>query len=203
MGKKTSKAIDKLRADVQGLSEAVWALKQHVGVEVAGEQAATGSTSGKNKTLERLAEKAVDASAPGVISSFGSYVIPDGAGTLRTIQWQLEEIPAETVLPSDVEATAERISAVGHKLRLAILLQLLDQPKSASDLVTALALGTTGAAYHHLNVLQHAGFVVQQERGTYEIVPEQIAAVVGILAALTAQPSVDIIDSDEAVKPIA
>jgi hypothetical protein len=40
-------------------------------------------------------------------------------------------------------------------------------------------------------VLQNAGFVVQEKRGTYEIVPEQIGAVLGILAALSTEASIE------------
>lgn len=197
MAKKTTKAIDKLRSDVQALSEAVWSLKQHVRVEVAGNSAASESTATKSKTLQRLGEQADAGSVRGLVSSYGAYVVTDGSGTQKNIQWQLENVSTETLIPADVDAAAEQLGAIGHKQRLGILIELLDQPRSATDLVTSLELGTTGAAYHHLNVLQNAGFVVQAQRGVYEVAPERVGAVIGILTALTSRPSVDIISSTE------
>lgn len=195
MGKKTTKSVDKLRSDVQALSEAVWALKEHVRVEVAAESAANGSRMQKSRQLTKLEQQADIDSVRGVVSSYGSYVVADRSGAdEKKVQWQLENVATESLIPDDLDDAAQRLGAIGHRQRLAILIALLEQPQSANDLVSTLELGTTGAAYHHLNVLQSAGFVIQEERGTYELAPHQISSIVGILTALAASPSVDVIN---------
>ena len=201
MAKKTGKTVEKLRADVQALSEAIWALKEHVRVESAAESAANGSKNRKSTRLGKL-EKKLDAGATrGVVSSYGTYRLPDPAGSDRKVRWQLEGAPAESLIPDSIDDAAQRLAAIGHRQRLAILVALLQQPASVSELVAALDLGTSGAAYHHLNVLQGAGFVVQQERGIFEIEPEQAGSLVGILAALAIRPTVEVTVTGEEVSP--
>jgi DNA-binding transcriptional ArsR family regulator len=190
MAKKTAKTIEKLRTDVQALSEAVWALKRHVRVEVAAESAANGSRNQKSRKLARLEERSAAAGARGLVSAWGTWRLPGPAGE-RTVRWQLENTPAESLVPEDLDAAATRLAAIGHRQRVAILLALLHQPASVSDLVATLALGTSGAAYHHLNVLQGAGLVMQEERGVFEVAPDQAAFIVGILSALAIDPIIE------------
>ena len=191
MPKKTSKTVDKLRGDVQALTEAVWALKEHVGVEAAAESAANGSRNQKSGRLSRLEKQAQTEDSRGLVSIYGSFRLPEQAGTERKVHWQLENRTVESLIPDDIEAAAQQLGAIGHRQRLAILIALLQQPSSVSDLVTSLGLGTSGAAYHHLNVLQGTGYVIQQERGIYEVAPEQVGCIAGILASLAATPTIE------------
>lgn len=201
MAKKTEKLVEKLRTDVQALSEAVWALKDHVRVEAAAESAANGARQHRSRNLARLQKKVDSSDSRGAVSSYGSYMATHRNGGSMNVQWQLEDLAPETVVPGALDRAADRLSAIGHRQRLAILIALLEQPSSVSDLVSALDLGTTGAAYHHLNVLQNAGFVVQEERGTYEVAPEQIGAILGILSALASDTSVEVTEvGDEGSK---
>ncbi len=190
MAKKTDKTLQKLRSDVQALSEAVWALKQHVKVEMAAESAANDSRTRKSRKLARLEEQAEADGARGLVSGWGAWRLPGAAGE-RTVRWQMENAPADGLAPDDLDAAATRLAAIGHRQRLAILLSLLEQPASVSEMVSTLELGTTGAAYHHLKALQGAGLVVQQERGVFEIAPEEIGFVIGILAALAIEATVE------------
>jgi DNA gyrase subunit B len=190
MAKKTTKTLEKLRTDVQALSEAVWALKRHVRVEVAAESAANGSRNHKSRKLARLEARAAADDALGMVSAWGTCRLPGPAGE-RTVRWQMENVPAEALIPDDLDAAATRLAAVGHRQRLAILLTLLRQPASVSDLVGSLDLGTTGAAYHHLKALHGTGLVTQEERGVFEVAPEQAGFIVGILSALAIEPSVE------------
>ena len=48
----------------------------------------------------------------------------------------------------------------------------------------ALDLGTTGAAYHHLNVLQSADLVTQEGRGVFVVQPHRVSAIFSILAGI-------------------
>lgn len=191
MPKKTSKTVDKLRGDVQALTEAVWALKEHVRVEAAAESAANGSRNQKSGRLSRLEKQAQVDDSRGLVSIYGSFRLPEQAGTERKVHWQLENRTVESLIPDDIETAAQQLGAIGHRQRLAILIALLQQPSSVSDLVTSLELGTSGAAYHHLNVLQGTGYVIQQERGIYEVAPEQVGCIAGILAALAATPTIE------------
>lgn len=191
MPKKTSKTVDKLRGDVQALTEAVWALKEHVRVEAAAESAANGSRNQKSGRLSRLEKQAQVDDSRGLVSIYGSVRLPEQAGTERRVHWQLENQTVESLIPDDIEAAAQQLGAIGHRQRLAILIALLQQPSSVSDLVTSLGLGTSGAAYHHLNVLQGTGYVTQQERGIYEVAPEQVGCIAGILASLAATPTIE------------
>lgn len=64
---------------------------------------------------------------------------------------------------------AQVLSVLGSEVRLSILRALLGEPRSAAELVTALRLGTTGQAYHHLRELESAGYIEQRE-GRYQFV---------------------------------
>lgn len=191
MGKKTTKTVEKLRADVQALSEAVWALKKQVRVEVAAESAANGTQDRKSRKLIKLEETTSGSNARGMVSTWGTYRLPGVTGAERRINWEHENVDAGALVPADLDAAATRLAAIGHRQRLAILVSLLGQPSSVSELVGSLELGTSGAAYHHLNVLQGAGLVVQQERGIFEIAPEQVGTLVGVLSALATSATIE------------
>lgn len=191
MAKKTSKTVEKLRADVQALSEAVWALKEHVRVERAAESAANGSRRHKSARLERLERQVGNGASLGAVSGYGVVRLGDSEGAGRRIRWQIDNAGIDSVIPDDVDLAAQRLGAIGHRQRLAILVALLQRPSTVNDLVATLELGTSGAAYHHLNVLQGAGLVTQEERGVFTLAPEQVGFVVGALTALTISPTVD------------
>lgn len=197
MAKKTDKAVEKLRADVQALSEAVWALRKNVRTEAAAESAANDARNQKSRKLSRLEEQAAANGARGLVSAFGTFRLPSPNGVERTVQWQVENASADSLVPDDLETAAARLAAIGHRQRLAIVVALLRQPSSVSDLVGALELGTSGAAYHHLNVLQGAGFVQQPERGIFEIAPDQVGSILGILSALAATLKVEEVTAAE------
>ncbi|HEV2129360.1 MAG TPA: winged helix-turn-helix domain-containing protein [Thermomicrobiales bacterium] len=201
MGKKTDKAIAKLRSDVQALSEAVWALKEHVRVEAAAESAAAGSRKRTSRKLRQIETQLADGEAQGRVSGYGSVRLPGANGVSRVVRWQLENVTTDSVLPIDLEPAAAVLSAVGHRQRLSILIALLRQPMSVSELVSSLDLGTSGAAYHHLNVLQNVDLVAQQERGIFELAPQQVATVIGMLSALAVSPTVETEESVPGQEP--
>lgn len=203
-GKKGKSEVDGIRTELQHLSEAVWALREHLAVQDAitaasssprhaslngalhpgdtpadGEfpAVATASSGGAADFARRLSESHFER---GIVATWGQF--KDAAGT-QAYRWELEE-DAATLLATDETEIAQVLSAIGHRQRLAILKQILDQPRSAADLVTALNLGTTGAAYHHLNVLQAADLVTQEERGIYIVQPHRVSAIFAILAGV-------------------
>lgn len=180
--KKARNEIDSLRGDVQSLSEAVWALRDHVTVQSAAAGAANGAVPAANARAMAtdLAERALADREQGVVSTRGYFV--DGNG-LREYRWELERSAAD-LLAVDEDAVARILAAVGHRQRLLILKEILDKPSSAADLVTSLDLGTTGAAYHHLNVLQAADLVTQEGRGTFTVQPHRVSAIFAMLAGV-------------------
>ena len=102
----------------------------------------------------------------------------------QAYRWEQEE-DAASLLAVDENQVAQLLAAIGHRQRLAILKLVLDRPCSAADLVAALNLGTTGAAYHHLNVLQAADLVTQEERGVYIVQPHRVSAIFAVLAGVS------------------
>lgn len=180
--KKAKNEIDSLRGDVQSLSEAVWALRDHVTVQSAAAGAANGAALAANAHVlaSDLAERASTDRTQGIVSTRGYFV--DGNGS-REYRWELERRAAD-LLAVDEDAVARILAAVGHRQRLLILKAILDRPSSAAELVASLDLGTTGAAYHHLNVLQAADLVMQEGRGTFSVQPHRVSAIFAILAGV-------------------
>lgn len=182
MANKKKNEIADLRTEVQALTEAVWSLRDHVSVQSAGAAAARSAngTAIATDLAEALADGDGAGNGRGTIVTRG--VFHDATGD-REYRWDLE-IPALSLFAIDDELVARMLAAIGHRQRLAILKALLDQPCSASDLVTSLSLGTTGAAYHHLNVLQAADLVMQEERGQFSVQPHRVSAVLAFLAGV-------------------
>lgn len=165
--KKTKNQIDAIRGDLAALTEAVWALKEQLTVEVAAAAAARSSAA--------------------TIAAAGDAQRSDGQVRARLVA---DDSPSE-LAAFDEEGTAQILHALGHRQRLGIVKALLDQPASAADLVEKLQLGTTGAAYHHLNVLLAANLVVQQSRGVYAVDDSRLPGIVHLLngAAATMDPA--------------
>jgi DNA gyrase subunit B len=180
--KKVRNEIDSLRGDVQSLSEAVWALRDHVTVQSVAAAAANGMSSKPEARAmaSDLAGRAGSDPAQGIVSTRG-YVL-DGNGS-REYRWDLER-KASDLLAVDEDLVARMLAAVGHKQRLLMLKAILDKPSSAAELVSSLNLGTTGAAYHHLNVLQAADLVTQEGRGMFIVQPHRVSAIFAILAGV-------------------
>jgi DNA-binding transcriptional ArsR family regulator len=72
----------------------------------------------------------------------------------------------DRILNTPVDKVAEALSILGSEVRLTILRSLFDGPKSASELVEALGLGTTGQAYHHVRELKRI-HAVEAREGKY------------------------------------
>lgn len=85
---------------------------------------------------------------------------------------------------AQVQRAAALMSALSQPQRLQIVLMLAESPTSVAAVVESLGLKTTGAAYHHLNVLMNAGLAVQPERGTFALAPDAATEVDSILMAL-------------------
>lgn len=181
-GKKAKSDLDGMRADIRTLSEAVWALRNQVSFEAATAAAnGHGNGNGASQPNGTAATDLLAGEGPGSVISRGVIRTSDGASE---ISWD-HEIAVADLLQGTTEEPAKVLAAIGQPQRLAIARVLLDGPSTAAALVTSLDLGTTGAAYHHLNVLQGAGLVAQSSRGVFDLVPERAGTILTILAALS------------------
>lgn len=197
--KKTRKGLDTLRGDIQGLTEVVADLRDKLTTQHALSSAehfagSYGSPIALSSLTREIETHARAARESGSISAFGYF---EGAGNgedAHVFRWSMEERPVKAILGGPITQYAHMLAAIGHPQRLNILLMLLEEPATANDVVSELSLGTTGAAYHHLNVLQAAGFVEQQHRGIFTIVPQRIPALLTILASLSNGMAVEILD---------
>lgn len=84
-------------------------------------------------------------------------------------QMSLDGLDLPAVSEAAITDAATMMDAVGHPMRLRMIILLAQNPVSASDLVEQLDLGTTGTAYHHLKVLMNEGLVEQPQRGTFQL----------------------------------
>ena len=190
--KKTRKSLDSLRGDIQELAESFAAFRDLVEsrqAAAAAERERHGMGSGSVSGMHDV-DAPISASGISHVSMSGHYETMPDTGELG-YAWSLDRTPLEDLLTFPIEQHAQRLAAIGHSQRLGIALMLLKKPATANDVVTALSLGTTGAAYHHLNVLQAAGFVEQRQRGIFSLVSNQIAVLLTILSALSNTISVD------------
>lgn len=115
---------------------------------------------------------------PGAVSFAGSVDV--GLGHIDH-QW---ERPASDILDRDWAERADRLAALAHPLRLAIVRLLLDEPRTVAQLVDELDLASTGVAYHHLNQLQGSGWVTSPRRGVWAIPNGRIVPIMTIVIAL-------------------
>lgn len=181
--KKKKSELEALKAEMTTLSEAVWALRERLTIQAATDAArdspGTMSRRAPDTDVDGRAERTRGGDEPGFVSTYGYYE----AGN-RGYRWEQEEQSVDALLAVDDERAAHLLSALGHRQRLAILLAILERPCSAAELVERLGLGTTGAAYHHLNVLQAADIVVQESRGVFSFHGHRVPGFLTLLAGV-------------------
>jgi len=175
-GKKAKSEVEGIRTELRTLAEAVWALRNQVSFE-----AATAAANGHGAhAAYRPAADLEEAAGRGMVTTRG---VARSANDDLEISWE-QNIGVEALLAADTDGPAKELAAIGHPQRLAIVKTLLNGPSTAAALVVGLELGTTGAAYHHLNVLQGAGLVSQASRGVFELSVARTGAMLTILAGL-------------------
>jgi DNA-binding transcriptional ArsR family regulator len=97
---------------------------------------------------------------------------------------------------------AARIAALGHPLRLALLLAVSRGQRTAGELVALHKGGTTGQLYHHLRVLKNTGWLTSPRQGEYDVTDRSIACAVAALAAVAAVRRPPQRDGEEAISPM-
>ncbi|MFD0868489.1 DNA gyrase subunit B [Chlamydia abortus] len=96
----------------------------------------------------------------------GSYRSGD-----RTIRCEPQQRQADELLGVNRAKAAKVLSALGHKQRLELLLEVWNEPLTGAELVERLNMGTTGQLYHHLKALTGADLLMQEERGGRYTIP--------------------------------
>lgn len=100
-------------------------------------------------------------------------VIYAGAAHIAGVQysWQMERpVPGLLQLLGDEpEMLAHTFAALGSPLRLALLQELLQGPKTSQQLQEALDISSAGQLYHHLRDLLAVGLIQQKSRNLYAL----------------------------------
>lgn len=117
-----------------------------------------------------------NADIDGTVTFAGDVQLPIGVYTYQWIR------PAAWVTDQPWNEAMERIAALAHPVRGAILRHLLDTPATAAELVEAGHVSSPGTAYHHLKELQAAGWVTKRD-GAFEIPPARVIALMSIVIA--------------------
>jgi DNA gyrase subunit B len=116
-----------------------------------------------------------------MISYYGYY----GASNRASI-WSQEEVTSEELLEQGDERVGRVLAALGSRQRLAVLKAILERPAGAAELVERLGMGATGQVYHHLNVLQTADLIHQEERGQFVFKGYRVQGFLMLLAGVHA-----------------
>lgn len=89
------------------------------------------------------------------------------------------------VLASDWDdhQVASRLAALGNPTRLRLAQEILRGHDTVASLGEIDGVGTAGQVYHHLSLLQAAGWVRQVARGRYGVPPERVVPLLVIVLA--------------------
>ena len=112
----------------------------------------------------------------GAVSFTGDISLPIGT---YSYEWTR---PAAWITDQPWDDAMDRIAALAHPVRGAILRHLLGAPASVTELVESELVSSTGTAYHHLKELQAAGWV-RKQGGMFEIPPARVIPLMAIVIA--------------------
>ncbi|GAA3071250.1 helix-turn-helix domain-containing protein [Pseudonocardia yunnanensis] len=90
--------------------------------------------------------------------------------------WQYGH-PTEALLDLDegaADSAAARLSALGHPVRLQLLLAVLRGHTSPAALAELDGMGTTGQVYHHVRILTATGWLRSAGRGQIHVPVERV-----------------------------
>jgi hypothetical protein len=108
------------------------------------------------------------------------------AGDVHTaagpVAWQYG-VPADGLLAADeVETAAARLAALGHPVRLRLLLAVLRGASGPAELAEVPGIGTSGQIYHHIRTLTAAGWLRASGRGRFQVPAERVVPLLVALA---------------------
>lgn len=114
----------------------------------------------------------------GSVAYGGDVVTPTGAHYV----WQ-QQRAAREMFKQDWQGLDRVLAALGHPVRLQLLQAILHGKSSKAALEKLEGFGTTGQLYHHLRILEEAGWVRSLERGVYGVPGERVVPLLTMLAA--------------------
>jgi len=117
-----------------------------------------------DRIVEILREAAEDGRP--LVGHFEILTVAGKPSCSWSISWD-EEVG--DLLSAPCHRVADVLGVLGNEVRLAILRELIDGPKTVVQLTESLGMQTTGQAYHHLKELQRAGYVAEKKSGKYSI----------------------------------
>ncbi|MDO5670017.1 MAG: winged helix-turn-helix domain-containing protein [Corynebacterium sp.] len=91
--------------------------------------------------------------------------------------------PTNVLLDEDWGPHLERLAALAHPVRGAILKKLLDAPATAAELIDEELATSTGTAYHHLGALQAGGWISKGAGGRWSVRTARVIPLLTIIAA--------------------
>jgi DNA-binding transcriptional ArsR family regulator len=152
--------------------------------EVAGDGAAARALPGPPEVwwlldhLTRTDPGGVDDGGVGGTIAYGGVARSPGGGDLV---WQVEH-PVAGVLDLDLGSTAAVLAAMGHPVRLQLLVRMLRGVSTLADLQQVEGARTPGQVHHHLRELRAAG-LVHAARNRFTAVPERVVPLLVAMAA--------------------
>ena len=112
------------------------------------------------------------------------------AGAVQTaagpVEWQYGR-SADDLLHTDEPTralAADRLAAIGHPIRLQLVLAVLKGVTSTAELAELDGMGTTGQVYHHIRTLSAAGWLQSVQRGRLAIPAERVVPLLIAVAAV-------------------
>ncbi len=81
----------------------------------------------------------------------------------RSVPWLLQ------LLDDEPEKLSHTFAALGSPLRLTLLRELLQGPKTSQQIQEALGVSSAGQLYHHLKELLAVGLIEQKSRNLYSL----------------------------------
>ncbi|RSZ66132.1 ArsR family transcriptional regulator [Corynebacterium hylobatis] len=103
-----------------------------------------------------------------------------GGGRRARYHWHR---PAGALTGMPWDENLERLAALAHPLRGAILRRLFQSPATAAELVEEDIVGSTGAAYHHLGALHSGGWITREPGGRHSLRTARVIPLLSIIAA--------------------
>jgi hypothetical protein len=100
------------------------------------------------------------------------------------VAWQYG-LPAQALLAPDdgsIDTASSRLAALGHPVRLRLLLAVLRGTSSPAELAEVPGTGTSGQIYHHIRALTAAGWLRSVGRGQVHVPAERVVPLLAALA---------------------
>lgn len=136
-----------------------------------------------SEQMEDLCYKTEEKGVSGLVTYLGVY---NSGG--RQSNWIRNGVSADELLSLIESGVASKVLAcIGNSNRLAILLEILREPKTVAALVEKCGFGSTGQVYHHMKPLLAADIVVEdeQQKGVYIVQPHKVQGIIMLLAGIS------------------